>query len=84
GSIEVGKKADLLVLDMDQPHLTPVYNPLSHVVYAARGSDVVHTVINGRIVMNNRNLTFLDERQIIADMTRLGCTVRGLSRLEAR
>lgn len=60
GSIEVGKKADLIVLDFDQPHLTPVYNVQSHLVYAARGSDVVHSIINGRIVMRDRRLLMAD------------------------
>jgi 5-methylthioadenosine/S-adenosylhomocysteine deaminase len=50
GTLEVGKKADLIVLDCDQPHLTPMYNPISHLVYAAGGSDVIHSVINGQIV----------------------------------
>jgi len=60
GSIEVEKKADLIVLDFDQPHLTPVYDIPSHLVYSARGSDVVHSIINGRIVMRDRQLTFND------------------------
>ncbi len=76
GSLEVGKKADLIVLDMDQPHLTPVYNPISHLVYAARGSDVVHSVINGRVVMRDRQLTTLDEQAILSEMARMGKAVR--------
>ena len=56
GSLETGKKADLIVLDLNQPHLTPIYNIPSHMVYAARGADVVHSVINGRVVMQDRNL----------------------------
>ena len=65
GSLEPGKKADLIVLDMNQPHLTPLFNIPSHMVYAARGSDVVHSIINGTIVMRNRQLTTLDERAIL-------------------
>ncbi len=76
GSLEVGKKADLVVLDMDQPHLTPVYNPISHLVYAARGSDVIHSVINGCIVMRDRQLTGLDEQAILTEMGRIGKAVR--------
>ncbi|VAW39074.1 S-adenosylhomocysteine deaminase; Methylthioadenosine deaminase [hydrothermal vent metagenome] len=68
GSLEAGKKADLIVLDLNQPHLTPLYNPVSHLVYAARGSDVIHSVINGRVVMRNRQLTTLDEPAILAEM----------------
>ena len=76
GSLEVGKKADLIVLDMDQPHLTPVYNPVSHLVYTARGSDVVHSVINGRVVMRDRQLVTLDEEAILGKMVRIGTMVR--------
>ncbi|HHD62761.1 MAG TPA: S-adenosylhomocysteine deaminase, partial [Desulfobulbaceae bacterium] len=68
GSLEVGKKADLIILDLDQPHLTPMYHPVSHLVYAARGADVIHSVINGRIVMENRKIISLDEQAILAHM----------------
>ena len=76
GSLEVGKKADLIVLDMDQPHLTPIYNPISHLVYTARGSDVIHSVINGRVVMRDRQLKTLDEAAILAEMGRIGAAVQ--------
>lgn len=76
GSLEPGKKADLIVLDMNQPHLTPVYNPVSHLVYAARGSDVIHSVINGRVVMRDRQLISLDEAAILAEMGRIGAAVQ--------
>ncbi len=72
GSIAVGKKADIIMLDMDQPHLTPIYNPVSHLIYAARGSDVVHAVINGRLIMRNRRLITLDEDAILANMAEIG------------
>jgi 5-methylthioadenosine/S-adenosylhomocysteine deaminase len=76
GSLEPGKKADLIVLDMNQPHLTPLFNIPSHMVYAARGADVVHSVINGRIVMQNRRLTTLDEEEILASIEDLGHRIR--------
>jgi 5-methylthioadenosine/S-adenosylhomocysteine deaminase len=60
GSLEAGKKADIIVIDLDRPHLTPLYNPFSQIVYAARGSDVSHTIINGRLVMAQRNLLSID------------------------
>ena len=60
GSLEAGKKADVIVVDVAKPHLTPMYNPFSHLVYAVRGSDVRHSVINGRVVMENRELILLD------------------------
>ncbi len=76
GSLEPGKKADLIVLDMNQPHLTPLYTIPSHMVYAARGADVVHSVINGNIVMQNRKLKTLDEKTILADMMVMGKQIK--------
>ncbi len=69
GSVEVGKKADLIVLDFDQAHLTPVYDIPSHLVYAARGSDVVHSIINGRIVMRDRQLISIDNVEICSKIS---------------
>jgi len=60
GSLEVGKKADIIVIDINKPHLTPMYNPYSHIVYAANGHDVKSTVIDGRIVMEDGKLLTLD------------------------
>lgn len=71
GSLEPGKKADCIVLDLHQPHLTPLYNPLSHLVYAARGGDVIHSIINGRIVMRDRQLTTVKEDQVFGAMDRI-------------
>jgi len=68
GSLEPGKKADIIVLDLDQPHLTPFFNIPSLLVYAARGADVVHSIINGRIVMRNRQLLTLDEKMILGSI----------------
>jgi 5-methylthioadenosine/S-adenosylhomocysteine deaminase len=65
GSIEVGKKADIIMLDMNQPHLIPMYNIVSHLIYAVRGSDVVHSIINGRLVMRDRQILFVDEVNIM-------------------
>ena len=66
GSLEVGKKADVIVIDTHKPHLTPMYNPTSHLVYAARGNDVQHSIINGQPVMEDRKLLTLDLAEIIA------------------
>ncbi len=66
GVLREGALADVIVVDVDQPHLTPMYNPFSHLVYAARGSDVLHTVCHGRVLMENRRLTTLDEEEIMA------------------
>jgi 5-methylthioadenosine/S-adenosylhomocysteine deaminase len=60
GSIETGKKADIILIDMNQPHLTPLYSCYSQLVYATRGADVKTSIINGRIVMRDRNLLTID------------------------
>ena len=67
GSIEVGKKADFILIDMDKPHLTPAPDPVSTIVYAAHGSDVDTVVINGKIVMENRKVLTLDEEAVVED-----------------
>ena len=72
GSLAVGKKADMIVLNMNQPHLTPLYNVPSHLVYAARGADVVHSVIDGKVIMENRKLLSIDEEELLADMRQMG------------
>ena len=76
GSLEPGKKADLIVLDLNQPHLTPIYHPVSHLVYAARGSDVIHSVINGRLVMRDRQLLTLDQVAILQRASAIGAGFR--------
>lgn len=77
GSLEVGKRADMIVLDLDQPHLTPMYNIPSHLVYAARGADVVHSVIDGRVVMEDRRLLTLDEEEVLAHCRELASELTG-------
>jgi 5-methylthioadenosine/S-adenosylhomocysteine deaminase len=66
GSLEVGKKADVIVVDTNRPHLTPMYNPYSHIVYSATGTDVSHSIINGRLVMEDRRLLTIDLNEIMA------------------
>ncbi len=78
GTLAVGKKADIIVLDLNQPHLTPLYNIPSHLVYAARGADVIHSIINGRLVMRNRQLLTLDEEAIMARMREIGRHIQSM------
>ena len=75
GTLEPGKKADLIVLNLDQPHLVPIYNLPSHLIYAARGGDVIHSMINGRLVMRDRNLLTIDEQMVIAKMQEISSKV---------
>ena len=65
GSIEAGKRADIIILDMNKPHLTPMYNSYSHLVYAATGSDVSTSIIDGKIVMKDRLLLNMDIQDIM-------------------
>jgi len=65
GSLEVGKKADVVILELNRPHLQPVYNLPSHLVYSATGADVRDVIIDGKLVMENRKLLTLDEEEIL-------------------
>lgn len=67
GSITVGKRADIAIIDMDGLHQTPMYNVFSHLVYATKASDVRTVIINGRVVMLDRRLLTLDENAIKRD-----------------
>ncbi|ERH11620.1 MAG: cytosine deaminase related metal-dependent hydrolase [halophilic archaeon J07HB67] len=64
GRIESGVNADLAVVDLDAPHLTPEHDLISLLVYAARGSDVRHTVADGEILMRDREIEPFDERAV--------------------
>jgi 5-methylthioadenosine/S-adenosylhomocysteine deaminase len=65
GAVKPGMKADIIVIDLNRPHLTPLYNEYSTLVYAASGSDVITSIINGRIVMEDRRLLTIDEREVM-------------------
>jgi len=81
GSLEVGKDADLIILDLNQPHLTPMYNPFSHLVYAVSGADVITTIINGNVVMENRKLCHLDVEAVMKEVEGIAKHIRN-SRLK--
>ncbi len=66
GSIEVGKAADIIAIDMDTIETQPCYSPMSQIVYATPRSQVTHVWVNGKVLMDNRNLTTLDEAAILA------------------
>jgi len=65
GSLEVGKQADLILIDTRQPHLTPMYSPVSHVVYAAKGADVREVMVAGKWRVKNGKLVDLDVEDIL-------------------
>ena len=68
GSLEPGKRGDIIVVDTRSPHMVPMYNPYSQLVYAASGSDVMTTIVDGKVLMENRNLTTLDVDQVMDDV----------------
>jgi len=68
GTLEPGKKADLISLDLNQPHLIPMYNVYSHLVYAASAADVTLSVINGRVVMRDRQVLTIDVDRVMAEV----------------
>lgn len=67
GSLEPGKRADLIVVDVSAARLHPMYEPVSHLVYAVKGADVRHSVIEGRVVMRDRKVLTLDEAAVLAE-----------------
>jgi 5-methylthioadenosine/S-adenosylhomocysteine deaminase len=76
GSLEPGKRADLIVVDMSSARQTPLYDPMSHLVYATHGDDVRTTIVNGRILMRDRTMLTLDERSVIAEARAQAARVR--------
>jgi 5-methylthioadenosine/S-adenosylhomocysteine deaminase len=77
GSIVPGKWADIILLDMKKPHLTPLYHPFSHLVYAASGTDVATSIIGGRIVMRDRRLLTLDVGSAMAEVRKIAAGIIG-------
>ena len=64
GSLEVGKKADLILIDMDKPHLYPRHNIISSLAYSVQGSDVDTVIVDGKIIMEKREIKTLDVEKI--------------------
>lgn len=67
GTLEPGKKADIILINMNQPHLVPHHHIPSLLAYSANGSDVDTTIVNGKILMKNRKLLTIDEREVIRE-----------------
>ncbi|MCX6224130.1 MAG: amidohydrolase [Bacteroidia bacterium] len=68
GSLEGGKKADLQIINPDQPHWYPLYDPYNSIAYAMHSEDVESVVIDGKMVMRNRLLVNVDEQRILREM----------------
>ena len=76
GSIEVGKSADLIIIDTEKPHLVPMYNPVSHIVYTVNGSDVRDVMVAGKVIMSDRTLLTIDVDEILERMIMFGKGVK--------
>src|SRR5699024_10184567 len=72
GSLEVGKKADLILVDMDKPHFYPIHNIVSALAYSAQASDVETVIVNGRIIMEDYYIKTVDEERIIFETEKIG------------
>ena len=76
GSLEPGKKADMIVIGLNEPHLTPLYCEYSHLVYAASGADVDTVIINGEVVMENRKLLTINEQDVMQKVRKIAVKVK--------
>jgi 5-methylthioadenosine/S-adenosylhomocysteine deaminase len=65
GSLEIGKKADAIIIDTCKPHLVPAYNPFSHIVYTAQGSDVRDVIVNGQLLVKDRKILTVEIENIM-------------------
>jgi 5-methylthioadenosine/S-adenosylhomocysteine deaminase len=80
GSLEAGKRADLISVSTGAARQTPLYDPLSHLVYATRGEDVQTTIVNGKVLMRDRQLKTLNRAAAIEAANRLAPIVRAAVR----
>ncbi len=76
GSIEAGKRADLIVVGVGAARQTPMYDPVSHLVYTTRGDDVRTTIVNGRVLMRDRKVLTLDAAAVLAEARTWAVKVR--------
>jgi 5-methylthioadenosine/S-adenosylhomocysteine deaminase len=76
GSLEPGKRADMILVSTDRARQTPLYDPVSHLVYVTHGDDVQSVIINGRVVMRDRQVLTLNEKQVLSDARAMAESVR--------
>jgi 5-methylthioadenosine/S-adenosylhomocysteine deaminase len=80
GSLEAGKRADVITVSMTAARQTPMYDPLSHLVYTTRGDDVRTTIVNGRVLMRDRKVVTLNEAAVLSEARTLAEKVRAAVR----
>jgi len=76
GSLEVGKKADIIIIGLNKPHLTPLYSEYSHLVYSASGADIDTVLIGGKVVMENRKLLTIDEAEVMQRVREIAVNIK--------
>ncbi|PSU22701.1 amidohydrolase [Photobacterium phosphoreum] len=76
GSLEVGKLADIIVIDTKAPNMIPVYNPYSALVYSAYATNVKHSVVDGKLLMEDRNILTINEKTVRDEALKFADVVR--------
>jgi 5-methylthioadenosine/S-adenosylhomocysteine deaminase len=76
GSIEVGKRADVIIVRATSARQTPMYDPVSHLVYTTRGDDVQTSIVNGKVLMRDRKMLTLDEAAVLAEARTIASSVK--------
>ncbi len=76
GSLETGKLADIIIIDTTAPNMVPVYNPYSALVYSAYATNVKHTIVDGKVLMEDRNMLTVDEDAIREEALKFADKVR--------
>ena len=76
GSLEPGKRADLIVVSLASARQTPMYSPVSHLVYLTRGDDVRTTIVNGQVLMRDRKMLTLSEPAVLDEARAWAAKIR--------
>ena len=82
GTIEIGKRADLILVHLEETHTQPVNDLFSQLVHCTKASDVHTTIVNGDVLMNNRELTLVDEKQVL-DLLKVTSLLQKVHHLDA-
>lgn len=84
GSIEAGKKADIILLDLNKPHILPLHNIYENIVYCAHDSDVDTVIINGRVVMEGRRVKTFNEVEVVENAVRTTAAIDEKAKKKAK
>src|SRR5690606_35241102 len=82
GSLEIGKQADIIIININQPHLVPLYNIYSHIVYAMNGHDVDTVFIDGVCLYQNKQFTSADPLEIMINAQIIANTIQEKTNLQ--